>query len=152
MMDYGISTITMCDSGDVISRWCNVHVYSLCLHFQQPQYLVPTTNLFMHSCLCHLPFPITWNRTVGPNARVVIHIEHGAVVRIFEPTSVRSCDPLGNHETRNDANANANANKNSRTESAHAIGSPEVWEEKFFFCFLRLRPAAFVFDDPPRVQ
>jgi hypothetical protein len=41
---------------------------------------------------------------------------------------VRNCDPLGNHETRNDANANANANTNvnSKTESAHAIGSPEV--------------------------
>jgi hypothetical protein len=43
---------------------------------------------------------------------------------------VRNCDPLGNHETRNDANANANANANtnvnSKTESAHAIGSPEA--------------------------
>jgi hypothetical protein len=41
---------------------------------------------------------------------------------------VRNCDPLGNHETRNDANANANANTNvnSKTESAHAIGSPEA--------------------------
>jgi hypothetical protein len=35
---------------------------------------MPTYSL--HLCLCHLPFPFTWNRTIGPNARVVIHIEH----------------------------------------------------------------------------
>jgi hypothetical protein len=68
----------MYDSGDVIPRWCNVHIYiySLCLHFQQPQHLVqfmPTYSVPL--CLCHLPFPFTWNRTVWPNARVIIHIE-----------------------------------------------------------------------------
>ena len=81
MMDYGISTVTI----QVTSYPDDVmlHVYIPCLHSYNLIYLVPTTNLFMHSCLCPLPFPFTWNRTVGPNARVVIHIEHGAIVKDF---------------------------------------------------------------------
>jgi hypothetical protein len=40
--------------------------------------------------------------------------------------SVRNCDPLGNHETRINANAIVNASISSKAESAHAIGSPEA--------------------------
>jgi hypothetical protein len=80
-MDYGISTVTI----QVTSYPDDVmlHVYIPCLHSNNLMYLVLTTNLFMHSCLCQLAFPSTWNRAIEPNARVLIHIEHGAILRIF---------------------------------------------------------------------
>jgi hypothetical protein len=90
-------TIRVTSYPDDVMCMFTFHVYI----YNNLIYLVPFhANLFIALCLCHLPFPLTWNRTVGPNARVFIHIEHCLGRILFSahsiPTDVvHSCLLLG---------------------------------------------------------